>query len=260
MLSSENFHKALKLTSPIFFGYIAIGIPFGLMVVSAGFPWWLAPLMSLVIYSGTAQYLGVAFFASGVADGGNYTAVLISLLGIEFFVGLRQIFYSLSFIKKYSGTGKWKIPLIFTLSDETYALVAEAKVPEDAKKGDFFAAISLLDFGYWFLGTVIGALAGQLIPAGYLDGVDFALTALFIVLMINQIRSSKDWIPTLTGLATCFIAITLFYINVNGHAILPSQNIILVGLSLGIAAIIFIKGVFGKKEIKSEKSESGESK
>lgn len=248
MLSKVNFKKALKITSPIFFGYVAIGIPFGLMAVSAGFPWWLAPLMSVVIYSGTAQYIGVALFASGIVDGATFWTSLLGFLGIEFFVGLRHVFYSLSFIKKYSGTGKWKIPLIFTLSDETYALIAEAKVPEDAKKGDFYAAISLLDFSYWFLGTLVGAIAGQMIPAGYLDGVDFALTALFIVIMIDQIRSSKDWIPTVVGILTCALAVALSYIQVNGHALLPSQNIILVGLSLGIAVIIFVKGVFGKKE------------
>lgn len=252
MLSNVNFKKALKITSPIFFGYIAIGIPFGLMAVSAGFPWWLAPLMSLVIYSGTAQYIGVALFASGIVNGASFWTSVLGFLGIEFFVGLRHVFYSLSFVKKYSDTGKWKIPLIFTLSDETYALIADVKVPEDADKGSFYAAISLLDFGYWFLGSLIGSIAGQLIPAGYLDGVDFALTALFIVIMIDQLRSSKDFVPTLVGLLTCALAAALSYINVNGHALLPAQNIILVGLSLGIAAIIFVKGVFGKKEKKNE--------
>lgn len=258
MLSNSSFKKALKITSPIFFGYVAIGIPFGLMAVSAGFPWWLAPLMSLVIYSGTAQYIGVALFASGIVSGTSFWTSLLGFLGIELFVGLRHVFYSLSFIKKYSGTGKWKILLIFTLSDETYALIADAKVPEDAEKGDFYAAISLLDFSYWFLGTLAGAIAGQMIPAGYLDGVDFALTALFIVIMIDQIRASKDFVSTAVGLLTCAFATVLSYIKVDGRAVLPPQNVILVGLSLGIAAIIFVKGIFGKKQEKPqlEKSEN----
>ncbi|MBQ0050641.1 MAG: AzlC family ABC transporter permease [Treponema sp.] len=247
MLSNANFRTAFKATVPILFGYVSIGIPFGLMSVSTGYPWWLAPLMSLVVFSGTAQYLAIALFASGILAGTSFWTTLTTFLGIEFFVGLRHIFYSLSFIKKYEGTGKWKLPLIYTLSDETYALISDIQVPEDANKGEFYAAISLLDYSYWFIGTLVGSVAGQFIPAGYLDGVDFALTALFIVLMINQIRTSKDWVPSVVGVITACVAVALSYINVNGKPILPSQHIILVGLSLGIAAIIFVKGVFGKK-------------
>ena len=260
MLSKVNFRKALKITSPVFFGYISIGIPFGLMTVSAGFPWWLAPLMSLVIYSGTAQYIGIALFASGMINSGSYASSLFSIIGIEFFVGLRHVFYSLSLIKKFKHTGKWKLPLIYTITDETFALISVTEVPEDADKGAFYGTISLLDYSYWFTGTLAGALAGRLIPAGYLNGVDFALTALFIVLMINQIKASEDFIPSLTGVLTAAAAIALSYINVNGHPLLPSQHIILVGLSLGIAAIIFVKGIFGKKSASgNNENETGNS-
>ena len=196
MLDSSNFRRAVKLTMPVFFGYMAIGIPFGLVVVNAGFPWWLAVVMSLVIYSGTGQYLGIALFASGILGVTSFWASLLTFLGIEFFIGLRHVFYSLSLIESYRGTGKWKIPLIFTITDETFALVSSCNIPPDADKGSYLAIVSIFNYSYWVVGSLVGALIGNSIPGGYLNGVDFALTALFVVLMINQIRASKDFLPS----------------------------------------------------------------
>ena len=241
MLDSSNFRRAVKLTTPVFFGYIAIGIPFGLMVVNAGFPWWLAPAMSLLIFSGTAQYVAIAFFASGLANVKSFWACLLVFLGIEFFIGLRHIFYSLSLIEKYRDTGKWKFPLIFTITDETFALVASCNIPKDADKGDFLAVISLFDYSYWLAGSLIGALIGNFIPDGYLNGVDFALTALFVVLMINQIRGSRDFLPSLVGIATSCLATALSYVRINGNPVLPSQHVILTGLCLGIAVMMLLR-------------------
>lgn len=243
MLDSSNFRRAVKLTMPVFFGYIAIGIPFGLMVVNAGFPWWLALLMSLFIFSGTGQYIGIAFFSSGIAGTTSFSATLLAILGIEFFIGLRHIFYSLSLIEKYRGTGRWKFPLIYTITDETFALVSSCNIPKDADRGAYLAVISIFDYSYWILGTLIGAIIGNFIPAGYLNGVDFALTALFVVLMINQIRATKAILPTIVGILTSIAAVALSYIEVNGHTILPNQHIILTGLSLGIFVMIVIKSL-----------------
>ncbi|MBR1403994.1 MAG: AzlC family ABC transporter permease [Treponema sp.] len=238
MLDSSNFRRAVKLTTPVFFGYIAIGIPFGLMVVNAGFPWWLAVAMSLLIYSGTGQYVGIALFSSGLVNASSFWASVIAFVGIEFVIGLRHVFYSLSLLETYRGTGTWKFPLIFTITDETFALISSCTVPKDADKGAYLAIISLFDYSYWVLGTLIGAIVGNFIPAGYLNGVDFALTALFIVLMINQISASKRWLPSLVGIFATAVAIALSYIKIGGQAILPSQHIILTGLCLGIVVMI----------------------
>lgn len=241
MLDSSNFRRAVKLTTPVFFGYLAIGIPFGLMVVNAGFPWWLAVVMSLFIYSGTGQYIGVALFSSGVAHASSFWASLAAFVGIEFFIGLRHVFYSLSLIELYRGTGKWKFPLIFTVTDETFAIISSCNIPRDAEKGAYLGVVSIFDYSYWVFGTFIGAIIGNFIPDGYLNGVDFALTALFVVLMINQIRASKDFVPSLVGILSTCVAIVLSYIEVNHHPILPSQHIILTGLCLGIAIMILLR-------------------
>ena len=242
MLDSSNFKKAVKLTSPVFFGYIAIGIPFGLMVVNAGFPWWLAVAMSLFIYSGTGQYIGIALFSSGLVNSSSFYTSLFTFVGIEFFIGLRHIFYSLSLIELYRDTGKWKFPLIFTVTDETFALVSSCNIPRDADKGSYLGVISLFDYSYWVLGTLAGAIVGNFIPEGYLNGVDFALTALFIVLMINQIKSSKDFVPSLVGVLAASFATALSYIKIDGKPILPGQHLILTGLCLGIATMILLRG------------------
>ncbi len=241
MLDTYSFRRAAKTTAPIFFGYIAIGIPFGLMVVNAGYPWWLALVMSLTIYSGTGEYMAVGLFAAGAP----LTAIIIT----EFFVSVRHIVYGLSLLEKYSGVGRWKIPLVFLLTDETYALTSTCSVPEGADKGSYYGTISVLNWSYWNIGSVIGALAGTLLPFSF-AGVDFALTSLFIVLMINQIRQTKDFFPTIAGIGTSLAAVIL-----SRFGILPGQHILIVALALGIAILIFVRGIFGaKKNGKIEKS------
>lgn len=237
----KYFRKAVKLTIPIFFGYISIGIPFGLMVASAGYKWWMALFMCMMMYSGTGQYIGIALFASGIPADGTFFSTILYILGIQFFVGFRHAFYGLSLLERYRGTGIYKPFLIYFLTDETFAITSTCDVPKNADKGKFYFTISIMDFSYWCLGSVIGALAGQLIPPEYLNGVDFALTTLFVVLMLNQILSTKDFVPSFVGIATAIIAIALSYIQIDGHRILPSQHVILVGLALGIASIVFMR-------------------
>ncbi len=251
MLSSSNFRKAAKLTAPIFFGYIAIGIPFGLMVAESGYEWWVALLMSLVIYSGTGEYIGITLFASGIAANGSFRTAIISILGIQLFVGLRHCFYGIPMLEKYRGTGFKKIFLIFLLTDETFSLLSTGKVPKDADKGDYYLTVSLLNYSYWNLGSLIGALSGQFIPAEYLSGVDFALTALFIVLMISQIQESKEIFPSLLGIITACGAVILSYMK-----LIQPQNTILTGLTAGIAVMLMMKSLgYGEKRLSPEVSQ-----
>ena len=241
MVQKQNFRKAFHLTVPIFFGYVSIGIPFGLMVVNAGYPWWLALFMCLTIFSGTGQYMGIGLMAAG--------ASLPAFLITQFFVGIRHIVYGLSLLKKFENTGKWKFFLIFALTDETYALLSTCDVPENEKAGEYYSLIAALDWSYWITGSLIGALVGTLIPFSF-AGVDFALNALFTVLMINQIKQNKDIFPSLCGIATALVAIIL-----SRTKILPEQHVLIVALSLGIAVLLLVRGVFNrnKTEVEEEK-------
>lgn len=227
-MKSEHFRSAAKTTAPVFFGYIAIGIPLGLMVVNAGYAWWLAPVMSILMFAGAGEYMAIGFFANGAA--------LATIALTEFLINIRHIFYGLSLFTKFKNVGRWKPVLIFCLTDETYSLLTMTDAPENANKGSYFAAIALLDYSYWVLGTIIGAIAGTLIPFSF-EGVDFALTALFAVLLISQIEKSHDALPPVIGAATVTAAIVLSKIGV-----LPSEHILLVSLVLGVAALMLLRG------------------
>lgn len=227
-MTKKNLLYILRLTSPIFFGYVSIGIPFGLLVVQAGYPWWLSPLMSIMIFTGTGQYIGIGLFASG--------AGLSTILVVETLIAARHIFYGLSLITQFKTAGRWKPYLIYSLSDETYALLTSSKVPEDMKSGTFYGLISLFDQSYWVLGTLIGAVAGTLIKFP-LTGLDFALTALFAVILTDQIRGSKDWVPPLIGIGSALTGILL-----EAFKLIPSGNMLIVSLCLGIAVLIACRG------------------
>jgi len=192
--------QTFPITLPVLFGYVAIGIPFGLMLVKAGYPWWLSPIMSVVMYAGAGQYIAIGLFAAGAP----LPAMAVTML----MVNIRHIVYGLSLIQQFKTVGKWKPYLVFSLTDETYALLTGVKVPEGLNPGRFYGSIALMDQLYWIVGSVIGALAGTLIPFSF-KGVDFALTALFTVLLIDQLRRTRDAVPTVIGAACAVVALVL---------------------------------------------------
>ena len=212
-MEKSDFAKIIKITSPIFFGYVSIGIPFGLMVAQAGYPWWLAPLMSVTMYTGTGQYIAIGMFAAG--------AGLAQIMLVQVLVGIRQ----------------WKAFLIYALTDETYAVLCSVDAPAGKKPGPFYSAIAAMDLFYWTLGGTIGAVAGSLINFSF-EGVDFALTALFCVILTEQILASKDFLPPAIGIASSVAAAVLERVG-----ILPQGNMLLLSLSVGITALALAKNL-----------------
>lgn len=181
----ECFLEAFRYSVPVLLGYLAIGVAFGLMLSEAGYPWWLALVMSLWMYAGAGQYIAVGLFAAG-------TTLLEACL-IQLVVNARHIAYGFSMLKRFSGFGAFKPYLIFSLTDETFALLSSLP-GADAGNGErrklFMFYVAVLDHCYWVSGSVAGAVAGALIPFD-MGGISFALTALFIVLLIEQIRRVK---------------------------------------------------------------------
>ena len=219
----DAIHAAFPVTIPVLFGYIAIGIPFGLMLVKAGYPWWLSPLMSLLMYAGAGQYIAVGLFAAGAPLSGMLVAMLA--------VNIRHIVYGLSLIDRFKAAGRWKPYLVFALTDETYALLTGVKVPANVKPGLFYAAIAVLDHFYWIVGGVIGALAGALIPFSFV-GIDFALTALFTVLLIDQLKRTRDALPAAIGII-CAVIATVF---------LGPKNMLIAALAGSLAVLVMLRG------------------
>lgn len=234
--------QCVKITSPIFFGYIAIGIPFGIMVVHAGYPWWMSPFMSLTMFSGAGQYIAIGLLTSGAA--------LPEIFLTEVFVSIRHIVYGLSLLDKTSGIGLWKVPVIYTLSDETYAILSSMDAPHSVNKGAFMALIGILDFSYWFLGCLVGAVACNVLEyynlAQYLNGVDFALTALFVLILTGQIKGSRDFFSPAVGAVCCLVSILLYRLGFLG-----SSNVIFASLLLGLNVLILSKNESGSLLSKS---------
>ena len=181
----KAFAAAFPHTLPVLAGYLFIGMAFGVMIQEKGYHALWAMFMSLVIYAGSGQYLAVSFFAPQV----NFFQIIL----MEFMVNIRHIFYGLSLIGRFENTGKKKPYLIFSLTDETYSLYFITKTPAGVREDQFLFAIAVLDHSYWILGSGIGALLGRLLPFNA-AGIDFAMTALFLVILAEQwMESGKAW-------------------------------------------------------------------
>lgn len=193
--AAVSFRRALKASVPVFLGYVTIGTGFGLLAVNAGYPWYLALAMSLFVYAGAAQYIAVGLFAAGASLG---EIALVTLI-----VNIRHAAYGLSLIGHFARAPRARPYLVFALTDETYALLTSVS-EEDRADGRFMLFVSALDQSYWVAGTLLGAVAGSLIPFK-LDGLEFALTALFIVLAIEQALRVRDSRPFLVA-GACTVA------------------------------------------------------
>ena len=204
-------------------GYLSLGAAFGLLLQSAGYgPLW-ALLMSLFIYAGSAQFLAVELVAAGA------TLPQVALLTV--LLNFRHLFYGLSMIEKYRGTGIKKIYLIFALTDETYALLTSNQVPEGIDDGNYYFAVTLTNHLYWILGTLLGSVAGSLIPFDT-TGIDFAMTALFAVMVVEQWKTNRNHIPAVTG----------FVITVAALYIFGADNFLIPALIVMSAALLCMKG------------------
>lgn len=186
---------AWKQSIPVMLGYIFLGIAFGLLLQNAGYSFLWAFLISVVVYAGSMQFVLVTLLTSG--------ASLLSAALMTLFINGRHIFYGLSFVEKYKKMGRAYPYLVFSLTDETYSVLCGTKIPEGMEEKKVFFWISFLDQCYWVLGSVIGALAGSYITFDS-TGIDFSMTALFIVIAVEQWQGAKTHFPALLG-AVCGI-------------------------------------------------------
>lgn len=198
-MSRRAFAAAFPATVPVLMGYLSIGIAFGLMLEAIGYNFIWAFFMSLTIYAGSGQYMGVELLATGAA--------LVNVAALTLILNFRHLVYGLSLLEKFRGMGVRKLYMIFSLTDETYALLSSARVPERVDPHDYYFAVAVLDHSYWILGSVIGSVAGALIQFDT-TGIDFAMTALFIVIAVEQWQAYKSRFPALWG-AGCALACLL---------------------------------------------------
>ena len=214
---------AFPVTVPVLMGYLAIGIAFGLMLQEAGYNFIWAFFMSLTIYAGSGQYLGVTLLSAAAGLG---TVAVMTLL-----INFRHLVYGLSMLEKFRGMGWRKLYMIFSLTDETYALLSSAQAPVGVNPKNFYFAIALLDQSYWILGSVVGGVAGAVIPFST-EGVDFAMTALFVVIAVDQWKTYKKHLPALLG-----CAVTVVFLIVLGRFFGQDQMLL---VSLGVIVLFLL--------------------
>ncbi|MBQ9165966.1 MAG: AzlC family ABC transporter permease [Oscillospiraceae bacterium] len=193
---------AFPHTLPVMAGYLALGIAFGILMDSIGMSVLWTAFSSMAVFAGSAQMLSVSLI--------DAAAPLLQVAVLTLVLNFRHLFYGLSLIGQYRDTG-WRKPyLIFGLTDETYAILTATAVPEGVVPGDFYFAVTLLDQLYWVAGSIIGTVAGSLITFST-EGVDFAMTALFVVLLAEQVKKKENRIPAAIGLA--FAAVSLMLVG-----------------------------------------------
>lgn len=219
-MNQKTLAAAFPVTVPVLMGYLAIGMAFGLMLQSIGYGVGWAALMSLAIYAGSGQYLGVSLLAAG--------APLAQTAFLTLMVNFRHLVYGLSMLEKFRGMGFRKFYMIFSLTDETYALLSSAKAPEGVEEHDFFFTVALLDQSYWVLGSVIGSLLGSALGFNT-TGVDFAMTALFLVIAVGQWKAAGSHLPALLGGAATLASLLLVGAE---DMLLPALAIIVIALTL----------------------------
>ena len=221
-MKRKTLAAAFPYTVPVLMGYLAIGVVFGWMLSAIGYnPLW-SVAMSVTIYAGSGQYLGVSLLdnASPLADVAFLTLV----------INFRHLVYGLSMLEKFKGMGWRKIYMIFSLTDETYALLAGVHAPEGVDEKDFYFTIAVLDHIYWVAGSLLGAVAGSLITINT-DGIDFAMTALFIVIAVDQWRSADRHFPALLGAGATLVCL-LWLGPDGGRFLIPALGLLVVGLLL----------------------------
>ncbi len=224
----KAFRKAFPYTIPVLTGYLFIGIAFGVMYAEKGYSFLWAILMSLLVYAGSGQYLAVNFFVPGFS--------FLQVIFLTFMVNVRHIFYGISLLEKFNKIGKKRWYMIFGLTDETYSLLCTTNVPEDVEEDKFLFAISIMNHSYWVLGSAIGAIAGTVLPINS-EGIDFAMTALFVVIFVEQWMEKKNRIPEIIGVTVAIVALMVFGAS---SFVLPAM--------LAIVALLFI----GRKRLDKE--------
>lgn len=212
----QAFYKSL----PVMAGYVILGTGFGILLRNAGYgvPWAFA--MSVLIYAGSMQYVGIGLISGGASV---LTALLTTVM-----VNARHLFYSISMIGRYRDAGRYKPYLIFALTDETYTLLCDGHAPAEGSAALYRFCVSLFNQCYWVAGSVLGSLLGGVLPFST-QGIEFSMTALFIASFTEQWLAGGNRVPALAGLVCSLICLAVFGPE---RFLIPAMLLITLALSL----------------------------
>lgn len=217
----KTLKQSFVATIPVMTGYLVLGFGFGIILKANGYSILLALAMSVFIYAGSMQYIAIGLLTGGVS---LITSFLTTLM-----VNARHLFYGISMLDKYRGTGKIKPYLIFALTDETYSLVCRDNANVTAEsRNNYYFFVSLFNHIYWVVGSLLGAAIGSLVKFNS-EGIDFALTALFLTVFIEQWLSTKKHSPAIIGVSVSVICLVVFG---SEKFLIPTMLVIALLLSL----------------------------
>lgn len=191
--------SAFLKSIPIMCSYLFVSMAYGMMMENAGYHWYYSLLASMTIYTGAFQFVLITFLSSG--------ASIITIMVTAFLMNSRQAFYSLSFLDVFRGMGKRKMYMIHTMTDETYAVNCSIGNTENKKDIMFFVAF--FSRCYWMIGAVLGGVIGQLLPFD-LEGIDFCMTALFLIIFMDQWEKNNIHFPAVAGLIMAVLCLLVF--------------------------------------------------
>ena len=203
--TQPRISRALKCafphTIPIFAGFCFLGMTYGIYMKVSGFAFWYPMLMSLVIYGGSLEFVAVSMLLAPYAP---MQAFLMTLM-----IQARHLFYGIALLDKFRGMGWKKHYLIFGMCDETFSINCTAEIPEDVDRGRFYFFVTLLNQIYWVLGATAGGLVGGLIRFNT-EGLDFVMTAMFVVIFLEQWRKEKRHDSAAVGMAASVVCLAIF--------------------------------------------------
>ena len=217
---SSAFRAAFPYTIPVMTGYLFLGISYGIYMKVSGFSFLYPMFMAITIFGGSLEFLAVSLLMSTFAPLQTFLMALV--------IQARHLFYGLAMLEKYKNTGLKKLYLIFALTDETFSVNCSTPVPEDMDKGKFYFAVSLLDQCYWVSGATIGGILGSFIPFNT-EGLDFVMTAMFVVIFIEQWLKEKKHYTAFIGVLSSVLCLLLFGAD---SFIIPSMVCIFTMLTL----------------------------
>lgn len=213
------FSRVIRASLPVAFGYLPLGMAFGVLLTDLGYGWWWPPIMGLVIYAGSAQFLAVSLLSAGA---GAFEAGVAALL-----LNLRHVFYGLAVRDRYRSLGTQGAYAVFGLTDETFSLLAGmGPQPSD---NVFVLGVTAINQFWWVLGCLAGGLLGKSLPFST-QGLAFSLTALFAVLLLEQLRQNARW-PALAGAAVS-AALCLAFV--------PPQFFLIAAISLSAVILVLL--------------------
>ncbi len=216
----KAFKAAFPYTIPIFAGFWFLGMTYGIYMNVSGFSFLYPMLMSITIFAGSMEFITVDLLL------GSFNPVQAFLMTLM--INARHLFYGISMLDKFRGTGLKKLYLIFGMCDESFSINYTAKIPPDVDRGWFMFFVTLLNHFYWFSGSTLGGIFGSLIHFNT-EGLDFVMTAMFTVIFLEQWLKDRQHISALLGLGISLLCLWIFGAD---NFIIPSMAAMLMMLTL----------------------------